>query len=73
MLPPGQRSAPEGVIVGTEFADDAAVVRLQEDDERCLVLTTDVIAPIAVMVQPEPLRVSLAMIWAVCDPLPVRS
>lgn len=46
MLPPGQRSAPEGVIVGTEFADDAAVVRLQEDDERCLVLTTDVIAPI---------------------------
>jgi len=34
------------VIVGTEFADDAAVVRLQEDDERCLVLTTDVIAPI---------------------------
>jgi selenide,water dikinase len=34
------------VIVGTEFADDAAVVRLNEDDERCLVLTTDVIAPI---------------------------
>ena len=32
MLPPGQRSAPEGVIVGTEFADDAAVVRLQEDE-----------------------------------------
>lgn len=46
MLPPGQRSAPEGVIVGTEFADDAAVVRLQGDDERCLVLTTDVIAPL---------------------------
>jgi len=34
------------VIVGTEFADDAAVVRLQEGDERCLVLTTDVIAPL---------------------------
>jgi selenide,water dikinase len=46
VLPPGQRSAPEGVIVGTEFADDAAVVRLQGDDERCLVLTTDVIAPL---------------------------
>lgn len=46
MLPPGQRSAPEGVIVGTEFADDAAVVRLREADDRWLVLTTDVIAPI---------------------------
>ena len=37
------------MVVGTEFADDAAVVRLVkngDDDDRCLVLTTDVIAPI---------------------------
>jgi len=33
------------VVVGTEFADDAAVVRFG-DDGRGLVLTTDVIAPI---------------------------
>ncbi len=46
MLPPGQRSPPEGVIVGAEYADDAAVVRLAGDGDRCLVLTTDVIAPI---------------------------
>ncbi len=34
------------MIVGAEFADDAAVVRLEEKDGRGLVLTTDVIAPI---------------------------
>ena len=34
------------VIVGTEFSDDAAVVRLDGDERRALVLTTDVIAPI---------------------------
>ncbi len=47
MLPPAQRSeAPDaGVIVGTEFADDAAVVRLGADGTG-LVMTTDVIAPI---------------------------
>ena len=46
MLPPVQRSdSLSGVIVGTEFADDAAVVRLGPDG-RGLVLTTDVIAPI---------------------------
>ena len=50
VLPPGQRSVtPAGVVVGTEFADDAAVVRLFKhgaDDDRGLVLTADVIAPI---------------------------
>ena len=46
MLPPDQRSETrEGVVVGTEFADDAAVVRFGADG-RGLVLTTDVIAPI---------------------------
>lgn len=34
------------MVVGTEFADDAAVVRLQPGDERALVLTVDVIAPL---------------------------
>lgn len=34
------------MIVGNEFADDAAVVRFGDDDDRALVLTTDVITPI---------------------------
>jgi selenide,water dikinase len=34
------------IIVGNDFADDAAVVRLHEGDERYLVLTTDTIAPL---------------------------
>lgn len=48
MPPPGQGGEPAsaGVIVGPEFADDAAIVRLQDDPGRGLVLTTDVIAPI---------------------------
>ncbi len=33
-------------MVGSEFSDDAAVVRLPGDDSRALVLTTDVIAPL---------------------------
>lgn len=46
MLPPGQRSDSNSeVIVGTEYADDAAVVRFGADG-RGLVLTTDVITPI---------------------------
>ena len=46
MLPPGHGDQrPDGVVVGAEFSDDAAVVRVG-DDGRGLVLTTDVIAPI---------------------------
>jgi selenide,water dikinase len=36
----------EGVLVSTDFADDAAVVRLGSDPDRALVLTADVIAPL---------------------------
>jgi selenide, water dikinase len=39
-------SAGEGVLVSTDFADDAAVVRFGSDTERGLVLTADVIAPL---------------------------
>ena len=48
MLPSGQRSdTSSDVIVGAEFADDAAVVRLEGAPAgHGLVLTTDVIAPI---------------------------
>lgn len=45
MPPPGERGDAR-VIVGTEFADDAAVVRLEHDPSRALVLTVDVIAPL---------------------------
>jgi selenide,water dikinase len=44
MPPPGHGG--DEVVVGTEWSDDAAVVRLRPGDERGLVLTTDVIAPI---------------------------
>jgi len=36
----------EGVLVSTDFADDAAVVRFGPDPDRALVLTADVIAPL---------------------------
>lgn len=39
-------SAGDGVLVSTDFADDAAVVRFGADSERGLVLTADVIAPL---------------------------
>lgn len=45
MPPPGDRGDAR-VIVGTEFADDAAVVRVGDDPTRALVLTVDVIAPL---------------------------
>jgi selenide, water dikinase len=44
LLPPQTGSA--NVIIGYESFDDAAVVRLEGDDERYLVLTTDTIAPL---------------------------
>jgi selenide,water dikinase len=36
----------DGVLVSTDFADDAAVVRFGSDTERGLVVTADVIAPL---------------------------
>ena len=48
MPPPGDRgdANSERILVGTEFADDAAVVRVGDDPSRALVLTVDVIAPL---------------------------
>jgi selenide,water dikinase len=45
MPPPEERGDPR-VLVGTEFADDAAVVRVGDEPERATVLTVDVIAPL---------------------------
>jgi len=45
MPPPGDRGD-DRVIVGTEFADDAAVVRVGDDPSRATVLTVDIIAPL---------------------------
>src|SRR5262245_30409030 len=45
-MPPPEERGDARVIVGTEFADDAAVVRLEGDPGRALVLTVDVIAPL---------------------------
>lgn len=45
MPPPGDRGDAE-ILVGAEFADDAAVVRVGDDPTRALVLTVDVIAPL---------------------------
>lgn len=45
MPPPGERGD-RRVLVGTEFADDAAVVRVGDDPGRATVLTVDVIAPL---------------------------
>ena len=36
----------KAIVVGTEFSDDAAIVRLPGDTERALVLTADVIGPL---------------------------
>jgi selenide,water dikinase len=44
-LPPESKGGDQ-VIVGTEWSDDAAVVRLSGDDTRALILTTDTIAPL---------------------------
>lgn len=44
MLP--AQSGSDNVIVGNDFSDDAAVVRLAGDQSRYLVLTTDTIAPL---------------------------
>ena len=48
MPPPGDRgdADSEKILVGTEFTDDAAVVRVGDDPSRALVLTVDVIAPL---------------------------
>lgn len=45
-MPPPEDRGDARVIVGTEFADDAAIVRVQPGDPRALVLTVDVIAPL---------------------------
>jgi selenide, water dikinase len=45
-LASGPAPAGGGVVVGNDFADDAAIVRLEGDDRRALVLTADVIAPL---------------------------
>lgn len=45
-MPPPEDRGDAQIIVGTEFADDAAVVRFGEDPSRGLVLTVDVIAPL---------------------------
>jgi selenide,water dikinase len=42
----GSAGGAENVLVSTDFADDAAVVRLGADGDRALVLTADVIAPL---------------------------
>jgi selenide, water dikinase len=42
----GPSAADEGVLVSTDFADDAAVVRMGADSDRALVMTADVIAPL---------------------------
>lgn len=45
-MPPPEERGDARVIVGTEFADDAAVVRVGDDPTRATVLTVDVIAPL---------------------------
>lgn len=45
MPPPEERGDPR-ILVGTEFADDAAVVRVGDDPARATVLTVDIIAPL---------------------------
>lgn len=45
-MPPPEERGDGRVVVGAEFADDAAVVRLEGDGERALVLTVDVITPL---------------------------
>lgn len=45
-MPPPEERGDARVIVGTEFADDAAVVRVEGDGARALVLTVDVITPL---------------------------
>ena len=45
MPPPEERGDPR-ILVGTEFADDAAVVRIGDDPTRATVLTVDIIAPL---------------------------
>jgi selenide, water dikinase len=42
----GSGAANAGVVVGSDLADDAAIVRLEGDDRRALVLTADIIAPL---------------------------
>jgi selenide,water dikinase len=47
LRPSAPASGREGaIVVSNDFADDAAVVRLEGDGDRALVLTTDVIAPL---------------------------
>ncbi|MFY0540291.1 selenide, water dikinase SelD [Nannocystis pusilla] len=45
-MPPPEERGDERVLVGTEFADDAAVVRIGDDPTRATVLTVDIIAPL---------------------------
>lgn len=45
-MPPPEDRGDGRVIVGTEFADDAAVVRVGDDPSRATVLTVDIIAPL---------------------------
>jgi selenide,water dikinase len=46
LRPTAPASGPAGVLVSNDYADDAAVVQLEGDPGRGLVLTTDVIAPL---------------------------
>src|SRR5690349_7346631 len=43
---PASGPGPAGVLVSHDYSDDAAVVQLEGDPGRGLVLTTDVIAPL---------------------------